>query len=168
MSKRRQRSFAISHAANKRPKYFHDSGLQLLSSSSEDINPTLSTTPSASGSSCPQCAILNNEIKWLRSRIEKYEERLQTRLDKLDQLLLSTLNEHKVDNINFDFLPLNSSPGLSFTEDIANFGGAAVPSVESQSVSLVAEASVPLNVSSDDFLSSTNVISVDDDNDNCV
>ena len=93
MSKRRQNIFAISHSANKRPRYAHNLGLELLSSSEDDTDPSSSITHSVSReSSCPRCVVLENEVKWLRSRIEKYEERMQARIDKLERLLSLALN----------------------------------------------------------------------------
>jgi hypothetical protein len=171
MSKRRQRFFAISHSANKRPKYTHNSGLQLLSSSEEDTEPSSSTTHSDLRKlPCPQCVVLNNEVKWLRSRIEKYEEQLQARIDKLDRLLLLASNGRGVDNLGFDVLPFNPLMGFSVPGDVADFGGTAVSSMENPTMSLATESSVLSNFSSDNnnVLSSTNIpdISVDDDNDN--
>src|SRR6185312_4670704 len=87
-NKRRQRHFVISHSANKKPRYSHNSGLELVSSSEDDTDPSSSIAPSISrGSSCPRCMIFNNKIKWLCSRIEKYEESMQARINKLERLL---------------------------------------------------------------------------------
>ncbi|CAG8655377.1 4213_t:CDS:1, partial [Paraglomus brasilianum] len=74
----------------------------LVSSSEDDTDPSSSIAPSISrGSSCPRCMIFNNKIKWLCSRIEKYEESMQARINKLERLLALALNGQNDDNSGF-------------------------------------------------------------------
>jgi len=179
MSKRRQRFFAISHSANKRPRYTHNSGLELLSSSEEDTDSSSSITHSVSRKSvCPRCVVLDNEIKWLRSRIEKYEEGMQARIDKLERLLLLALDGKNDNSTKSGVFPSHPSMVSSVPEDVADFGGITISSMESPNISAVTEASIlpeafPFipEVFSNNILPSTNIpdISVvDDDNNDCI
>ena len=141
-SKRRQRSFAISHSANKKPKYSHSSGLELLSSSEDNTDLSSSMTHSVSReSTCLRCKVLNNEVKWLRSRVEKYEEKMQARVEELERLLFS-LGERK-DNKTSDVLHSTYTSAMpSVPEAVVNFGEISVPSVENPNVSVITEVPV--------------------------
>ncbi|CAG8543238.1 8295_t:CDS:2 [Paraglomus brasilianum] len=141
-NKRRQRHFVISHSANKKPRYFHNSGLELVSSSEDDTDPSSSIAPSISrGSSCPRCIMLNKEIKWLRLRVEKYEESMLARINKLERLLALALSGQNDDNSGFGVPSSYLSMVSSIPEGAVNFGEITVSSMENPDISVSSEAS---------------------------
>jgi len=85
--------------------------------------------------------MLNKEIKWLRLRVEKYEESMLARINKLERLLALALSGQNDDNSGFGVPSSYLSMVSSIPEGAVNFGEITVSSMENPDISVSSEAS---------------------------